>query len=73
MRLKQKLLPWRPALVFTGQSFYSVDAVSGRLASQTDVWDAIKNNSYPSVRAQTCVHAFYRGRSSQRGGKESWL
>ncbi|KAK9834183.1 hypothetical protein WJX81_006360 [Elliptochloris bilobata] len=49
MRLQQKLLPWRPALVFTGRSCYTVESASGRLATQTDVWDAIKDNSYLSV------------------------
>ena len=50
MRLRQKLLPWRPALVFTGRSYYTVETATGRLAAQTDVWDAIKDNSYLSVR-----------------------
>lgn len=58
MRMQQKLLPWRPALVFTGQSYYTVDAATGRLASQVDVWDAIKNNSYLSVRAAHAAPAF---------------
>ena len=50
MRLRQKLLPWRPALVFTGRSYYTVESASGRLSTQTDVWDAIKDNSYLSAR-----------------------
>ncbi len=50
MRLRQKLLPWRPALVFTGRSYYTVESATGRLATQTDVWDAIKDNSYLSAR-----------------------
>jgi hypothetical protein len=57
MRLQQKLLPWRPPLVFTGRSFYTVDALTGRLATQSDVWDAVEDNKFLSVRAQLLIHA----------------
>lgn len=44
-------LPLQPQLVFSGSSYYTVEALYGKIASQRDVWDAIKDNSSPSVSA----------------------
>ena len=49
MDLQPKLLPWRPHVIVTGRSFYSVDAATGKLASQRDTWDAVSDNDYLSV------------------------
>lgn len=51
MTLKSRFLPWQPKLVFSGYSYYTVDSVYGKIAGQRDVWDAIQDNSSPSVRA----------------------
>ena len=52
MTLKSRFLPWQPKLVFSGYSYYTVDSVYGKIASQRDVWDAIQDNSSPSVSHQ---------------------
>ncbi len=49
MTLKSRFLPWQPKLVFSGYSYYAIDAVYGKIAGQRDVWDAIQDNSSPSV------------------------
>ena len=49
MKFKLGFAIYRPELVFTGQSFYGVDANIGIVRSQLDVWDATQNNQYPSV------------------------
>jgi hypothetical protein len=51
MTLKPRLLSWRPPLTFTGQSKYGVNTFDGKLLYQRDTWDAVQNNSFPSVRA----------------------
>ena len=50
--MKSRFLPWQPKLVFSGYSYYAIDAVYGRIAGQRDVWDAIQDNSSPSVRLE---------------------
>ena len=50
MTLKSRFLPWQPKLVFSGFSYYTVDAVYGKITGQRDVWDALQDNSSPSVR-----------------------
>jgi len=35
-----------------------VDALTGRLATQSDVWDAVEDNKFLSVRAQLLKRAF---------------
>ncbi|KAK9832958.1 hypothetical protein WJX74_002802 [Apatococcus lobatus] len=49
MKFKLGFAIYRPELVFTGQSFYGVDANTGIVRSQLDVWDATSNNTYPSL------------------------
>lgn len=49
--MKVKVLPWRPEILVSGQSFYTVDPTSGRLTSQRDVWDSLHDNKYLSVRS----------------------
>lgn len=49
MDLQSKLLPWRPHIVVTGQSFYTVDSITGKLAAQRDTWDSISDNNHLSV------------------------
>ncbi|GBF95132.1 hypothetical protein Rsub_07716 [Raphidocelis subcapitata] len=44
-------LPWRPTAVFTGRSKYVVDASSGLITSHRDTWDAVADNSFPSLEA----------------------
>lgn len=46
-----RLAPWRPPLVITGRSIINVDPLTGRLASQRDVWDAVADIQAPSVEA----------------------
>ncbi len=55
MQFKLGFAIYRPELVFTGQSFYGVDANVGLIRSQLDVWDATQNNQYPSVRSLAAV------------------
>lgn len=50
-----RLAPWRPPLVLTGRSIVSVDPLTGRLASQRDVWDAVADVPAPSVEAYLYV------------------
>lgn len=49
MTLKSRFLPWQPKLVFSGYSYYAIDPVYGTIAGQRDVWDAIQDNSSPSI------------------------
>lgn len=49
MSLKSRFLPWQPNLVFSGCSYYTIDTAYGKIAGQRDVWDAIQDNSSPSV------------------------
>ena len=49
MRMKSRFLPWQPELVFSGNSYYAVDNLSGDLLNQRDVWDAVADNGFPSV------------------------
>lgn len=42
-------LPLQPQLLFSGSSYYTIEAVYGKIGSQRDVWDAIQDNSSPSV------------------------
>ena len=49
MRMKSRFLPWQPELVFSGNSYYAVDNLSGNLLNQRDVWDAVADNGFPSV------------------------
>lgn len=55
MTLKSRFLPWQPKLVFSGYSYYAIDAVYGRITGQRDVWDAIQDNSSPSVRLERSI------------------
>ena len=55
MVLRSKALPWRPAVSVTGRTFYSVDTASGSIMSHREEWDAIKNQSYPSLEALAYV------------------
>ena len=48
MSLTSRFLPWQPQLVFSGYSYYTIDAY-GKIVRQRDVWDAIQDNSSPSV------------------------
>ena len=48
MTARIKALPVAQNLVFTGTSTYRV--AGGLLVSQRDVWDAVNNNDYLSVR-----------------------
>lgn len=41
-------LPWRPQLVFTGQSDYVVDA-SGLVVKHIDYWDSLQDSAFFSV------------------------
>ena len=45
-----KALPFAQDLVFTGKSYYAVDRFSRIFTAQRDVWDAVSNNNFPSVR-----------------------
>lgn len=49
MSLTSRFLPWQPQLVFSGYSFYTIDTAYGKIVRQRDVWDAIQDNSSPSV------------------------
>ena len=49
MDLESKLLPWRPHVIVTGQSFYSIDSATGKIAAQRDTWDSVSDNNYVSV------------------------
>ena len=63
MKFKLGFAIYRPELVFTGQSFYGIDANTGVVRSQLDVWDATSNNKYPSVSspcAQDYVHMLHK-------------
>ena len=57
MTLKSRFLPWQPELVFSGYSYYTIETVYGKIAGQRDVWDAIQDNSSPSVSHRSlCMH-----------------
>ena len=51
MAMRSRFLPWRPTLNITGVAHYSVDCsgVTGQIMSHRDEWDALVNNSFPSV------------------------
>ena len=49
MDLESKILPWRPHVIVTGQSFYSIDSATGKIAAQRDTWDSVSDNNYLSV------------------------
>ena len=55
MRMKSRFLPWQPELVFSGNSYYAVDNLSGKLLNQRDVWDAVADNGFPSVISDIMV------------------
>ena len=55
MELRPKLVLWRPQILVTGQSFYGVDSATGKITSQRDTWDAVKDSSYLSVEALNFV------------------
>jgi hypothetical protein len=44
-------LPWRPTVLISGRSYYTVDPASGLITQHKDVWDAVDNNTYPSPEA----------------------
>lgn len=50
MRCVLRLAPWRPPVQITGASVITVDPLTGRLASQRDIWDAVADIPAPSVR-----------------------
>lgn len=50
-----RVAPWRPPLVLTGRSIIVVDPLTGRLASQRDVWDGVADVPAPSVEAYLYV------------------
>ncbi|KAK9824687.1 hypothetical protein WJX72_012392 [[Myrmecia] bisecta] len=49
MTMKVKAAPWRPALTFTGRSYYGVNLSTGKLTYQKDMWDAVADNRFLSV------------------------
>jgi len=51
---KVKAAPWQQDFIFTGRSFYRVNS-AGLLQDQRDVWDAVHNNDYLSVRPRTHI------------------
>lgn len=51
MALKVWELPWRPTVLISGRSYYTVDPVSGLITQHKDVWDALDNNQFPSPEA----------------------
>ena len=55
MSLKSRFLPWQPQLVFSGYSYYTIETAYGKIIRQRDVWDAIQDNSSPSVGATQTV------------------
>lgn len=54
MSLKSRFLPWQPQLVFSGYSYYTIETAYGKITRQRDVWDAIQDNSSPSVSLHAC-------------------
>ena len=59
--MQSRFLPWQPELVFSGNSYYAVDNLSGALLNQRDVWDAVADNSFPSVipnHSLACIACF---------------
>ncbi|XP_023530707.1 uncharacterized protein LOC111793169 isoform X1 [Cucurbita pepo subsp. pepo] len=49
MVMKFVLLPWKPQLVFTGNSIMGINPETGKFCSHVDLWDSIQNNDYFSV------------------------
>lgn len=49
MSMQLWTLPWRPDLVFTGRSIYTINPETGIIVSHRDVWDALSNNKYLSL------------------------
>ncbi|OIV97197.1 hypothetical protein TanjilG_28948 [Lupinus angustifolius] len=49
MVMKFRLLPWKPALVFTGISVMGVNPENGKFCSHVDFWDSIQKNDYFSL------------------------
>ena len=56
LQLTPKLTPWVQKVTFTGQSFYTLDVMSGgKISKQRDVWDGIGDNSYFSLEGLSFV------------------
>ena len=51
MGTKINLLPWQPALMFTGISIFKVDLNTGIIQSQVDEWDELEQQRFPSIEA----------------------
>ncbi|KAL0403866.1 UNVERIFIED_CONTAM: hypothetical protein Sradi_2027400 [Sesamum radiatum] len=49
MTMKFLLLPWKPELVFTGNSVMGINPETKKFCSHVDCWDSIQNNDYFSV------------------------
>ncbi len=49
MRCVVRLAPWRPPVQLTGASVITVDPLTGRLATQRDIWDGVEDIPAPSV------------------------
>lgn len=58
-------LPWRPTVLVSGRSYYTVDPVSGLITRHKDVWDALDNNQFPSPEAIILLAQQVRRRGQQ--------
>jgi hypothetical protein len=58
-------LPWRPTVLISGRSYYTVDLVSGLITQHKDVWDALDNNQFPSPEAIILLAQQVRQRGQQ--------
>ena len=69
--MRSKFVPWRPTLNLTGVAHYSVDCsgVTGQIMSHRDEWDAIEDNSFPSVR---CTVVLKRSQLTQAVLHKAW-
>ncbi|KAJ3673369.1 hypothetical protein LUZ60_006743 [Juncus effusus] len=49
MVMKFMLLPWKPELIFTGESIMGINPKTQKFCSHLDIWDSIENNEYFSL------------------------
>jgi len=49
MYLKQEQLPWKPTIVLSGKTFYTIDVEKRLVLSHVDEWDSVSHNKFFSI------------------------
>ena len=50
MYLKQEQLPWKPSIILSGKTFYTIDLKKKQVVKHVDEWDIPSHNQFFSVR-----------------------